>query len=428
MSATGQATVNLITLGHVAHGKSSLLHALTGVRTAKHRDEKARNMTIRLGYANLKVFRCPACPPPGCFQPFPSAQTTCPPCRACGAETQFERHFSFVDAPGHAKYAPTVLAGIPNVDAAILLVAANEPCPMPQTDEHVASAAMLSPGLMRNLIVCQNKVDLCTLEESAANKAELVQFLAAAGVSTDRVVPICANLGYNVDVVCQYLCAIPVQARDVDAPPRIHAIRSFDINRPGASVDALCGGVVGGNLVCGVLRPGDVLEIRPGLVLRNGAVTPLRTRVVSLRSEQTELAAARPGLIAIQLTVDPALAKEDRMVGHVLGPPGTLPPVFRRVKVRLARKMKRLCDKAPAKAPQVGERLLASCVSMKTKCTVLAVEHKTVELRFDLPACADIGAKVALMRASEAGQWRLLASAHVVALVPLELTSAAAPP
>ncbi|MEM4168540.1 MAG: GTP-binding protein, partial [Thermoproteota archaeon] len=87
-----QPCLNLGTLGHVDHGKTTLVQAITGVWTAKHSDELKRGITIKLGYANFSVFQCPKCPPPYNF-------VTTPRC-SCGSEAVFQRKISIVDSPG----------------------------------------------------------------------------------------------------------------------------------------------------------------------------------------------------------------------------------------------------------------------------------------------------------------------------------------
>ena len=79
-----QATVNIGTIGHVAHGKSTVVKAMSGVRTTKFKKEAVMNITIHLGYANAKIFRCGKCPEPECYQAFGSAQADKTPCGICG--------------------------------------------------------------------------------------------------------------------------------------------------------------------------------------------------------------------------------------------------------------------------------------------------------------------------------------------------------
>lgn len=122
-----QATINIGTIGHVAHGKSTLVLAVSGTNTVRHLREKKRNITIKLGYANAKLYKCPVCPPPQCFRSYNSShpdESMCPN-SDCSAMMLLLRHVSFVDCPGHDTLMATMLAGAAVMDAALLLVAGN---------------------------------------------------------------------------------------------------------------------------------------------------------------------------------------------------------------------------------------------------------------------------------------------------------------
>jgi len=122
-----QATINIGTIGHVAHGKSTLVRAISGVNTVRHYDEKFRNITIKLGYANAKLYKCPECPAPSCYKSFPSKKPDVVACtnKDCTQKLILIRHVSFVDCPGHDTLMATMLAGAAVMDAALLLVAGN---------------------------------------------------------------------------------------------------------------------------------------------------------------------------------------------------------------------------------------------------------------------------------------------------------------
>ena len=123
-----QATINIGTIGHVSHGKSTLVRAISGVRTGRYKSEKVRNITIKLGYANAKIYKC-ACPAPSCYQSFPSNKEDTPYCEKCKTQMVLQRHVSFVDCPGHDIFMATMINGVAVMDGAMLLIAANEPCP-----------------------------------------------------------------------------------------------------------------------------------------------------------------------------------------------------------------------------------------------------------------------------------------------------------
>lgn len=111
-------------------------------------------------------------------------------------------------------------------------------------------------------------------------------------------------------------------------------IRSFDVNKPGEEVETLKGGVAGGTILKGVLRVGDLISIRPGLITKNqrtGAVQwrEIESQIVSLQADDNQLMYAIPGgLIGMGLKVDPFITKSDSLVGQIIGKPGAMPDVL----------------------------------------------------------------------------------------------------
>lgn len=125
-----QPCVNIGMVGHVDHGKTTLVKALSGVWTDTHSEEMKRGISIRLGYADTTFRKCPECGLPGGY-------TVSNKCDQCEAETEEVRTVSFVDSPGHETLMATMLSGAAIMDGAILVIAANEECPQPQTKEHL---------------------------------------------------------------------------------------------------------------------------------------------------------------------------------------------------------------------------------------------------------------------------------------------------
>ena len=123
-----QSDVNIGLVGHVDHGKTTLTKALSGIWTDTHSEETKRGISIRLGYADIEFRKCPECGEPECY-------TTSEKCENCGSETELIRKVSFVDAPGHETLMATMLSGAAIMDGAVLVIAANESCPQPQTKE-----------------------------------------------------------------------------------------------------------------------------------------------------------------------------------------------------------------------------------------------------------------------------------------------------
>lgn len=154
-----QATLNIGTVGHVAHGKSTVVRAISSVNTVRFRKERVRNITIRLGYANSKIFKCPKCPTPDCYKSFSSEKEDSPKCtnEGCTETLQILRHVSFCDCPGHEVFLSTMLTGAAVMDAALLLVASNIDCPQPQTAEHLVALEIMK---LDHIIILQNKIDI----------------------------------------------------------------------------------------------------------------------------------------------------------------------------------------------------------------------------------------------------------------------------
>merc|ERR1712179_371765 len=325
-----QATINIGTIGHVAHGKSTLVKAISGGQTVRFKNELERNITIKLGYANAKIYRCddPKVPRPQCYTSRGSSHADEFPCDLPGAKEKFKlvRHVSFVDCPGHDILMATMLNGAAVMDAALLLIAGNESCPQPQTSEHLAAIEIMK---LKHILILQNKIDLIKEEQAKQQHQEILSFVEGTVAEGAPIIPISAQLKYNIEVVCEYIeKKIPVPLRDFTSAPHLIIIRSFDVNKPGSDVEDLKGGVAGGSILKGVLRVGQEIEIRPGLVSKDseGKLTcqPIYSRTVSLFAEQNDLMYAVPGgLIGVGTKVDPTLCRADRMVGQVLGLWGT---------------------------------------------------------------------------------------------------------
>ncbi|CAJ0883759.1 12232_t:CDS:10 [Entrophospora sp. SA101] len=318
-----QATINIGTIGHVAHGKSTVVKAISGVQ-----NELERNITIKLGYANAKVYKCEneECLRPGCYKSYRSDKEEHPLCEraGCGGKMKLLRHVSFVDCPGHDILMATMLNGAAVMDAALLLIAGNESCPQPQTSEHLAAIEIMK---LKNIIILQNKVDLCKESACEEHYESILSFVKGTVADGAPIVPISAQLKYNIDVINEYIVKkIPIPIRDFTSDPRLIVIRSFDVNKPGAEVNELKGGVAGGSLLCGVLKVGDEIEVRPGILTKDNEgkihCKPIFSRIVSLFAEHNDLKFAVPGgLIA------------DRLVGQVLGSVGKLPQIYTELEI-----------------------------------------------------------------------------------------------
>lgn len=422
-----QATINIGTIGHVAHGKSTVVKAISGVQTVRFKNELVRNITIKLGYANAKIYQCDndKCPRPGCYRSFKSDKEVDPPCErdSCGGTLRLLRHVSFVDCPGHDILMSTMLSGAAVMDAALLLIAGNEPCPQPQTSEHLAAIEIMK---LDNIIILQNKVDLMTKDAALAHYESILKFIRGTIAAKSPIIPISAQLKINTDAVLDAIChTVPVPVRDLRTKPHLTIIRSFDVNKPGAEIDDLKGGVAGGTLLHGVLKLGDEIEIRPGIVARDESgelkCTPIFSKVVSLNSETNDLKYAVPGgLIGVGTKIDPTLCRADRLVGFVLGHKGCLPDIYVEIEVNffLLRRLLgvKTADGKQAKVTKLtkNEVLMVNIGATSTGAKVKAIRNDAAKLDLMSPACTNIGEKVALSRRIEK-HWRLIGWATILA-------------
>jgi translation initiation factor 2 subunit 3 len=176
---------------------------------------------------------------------------------------------------------------------------------------------------LKNIIIIQNKIDIVLKDNTASEQYNHIKkFVQGTNAQNSPIIPVSAQVGYNIDVVIEYLCKLPIPIRDFNSAPKFIVVRSFDVNHPGEEAIKLQGGVAGGTLIRGVLRLGEEVEIRPGIISRsqegNLKVTPILTKIVSLKAEKNELIYAVPGgLIGVGLQIDPFLTKGDRLVGRV---------------------------------------------------------------------------------------------------------------
>ncbi|KAH9385469.1 translation initiation factor 2 subunit 3 [Nematocida major] len=414
-----QATVNIGMIGHVAHGKSTIVKAISGIKTVRFKSELERNITIKLGYANAKIYKCTGglCKRPECYISTSSGQKPPKACRTkdCTGTIVLERHVSFVDCPGHEVLMDTMLTGAAIMDAAILIIASNEQCPQPQTVEHLNAIDVVQ---LEKVIILQNKVDLLTREQALENHDQIENFIKDSSAKNAPIIPTSAQIGCNLDAILDYIVNyIPVPQREYTEAPQVQVIRSFDINKPGCKPSNYKGGVIGGCLTRGYLQAGETLEIRPGILEKvQGRLTckPVRTKIVSLFAEANMLKVAVPGgLVGIGTELDPFFCRGDKLVGQVLGRPDTLPEVYREMSIKY-----HLFEKLTAETPALGkplavkEQLLINIGSSSSRIQITATKGAEASFVLATPICAEIGTTLSISRKLR-GHWRLVGAGTI---------------
>lgn len=389
-----QAEVNIGIIGHVDHGKTSLVKSLTGKWADTHSEELKRGISIRLGYADASFYKCSNCREPESY----STKEKCP---SCGAENKLERKVSFVDAPGHETLMATMLSGAALMHGAILVIAANEKCPQPRTEEHLIA---LNISGTKNIVVAQNKIDLVTKEEAIKNKLAIEEFLEKYGYKNVPIIPTAASLDLNIDALIEAIEKnIPTPKFDKNAKLRMYVARSFDINRPGAAPEEIKGGVFGGSISQGELTKGSKIEILPGPDGRK-LVTTVRTISVS----DGGIDKAGPGgLVAISTGIDPNVTRNDSMRGQTIGEIGSLPSPVRELSLEI-HNLESLTNKNNLEI-KVSEMLVLSIGTATTIGTISKKDGKSAySISLKVPVVVENNQKIAVSRKSETG-WRLAA-------------------
>ncbi len=387
-----QPEVNIGLVGHVDHGKTTLTDALTGKWTDTHSEEIKRGITIRLGYADCIFRKCQKC----------STFTVSEQCEECKELSIPVRKVSFVDAPGHESLMATMLSGATIMDGALLLVAANEQCPQPQTREHLMA---LQISGIKKVVVVQNKIDLVSKEQVLKNYGQIKDFLKGTEYETAPVIPISAMKKVNIDALIEAIQEfIPTPERDPDKDPLMLIARSFDINKPGDSVEKLQGGVIGGAIVKGVLKQGMEIEIAPGRLVeeQNRQVAkPLRAKIESIITGGQKVEQAFPGgNIGIMTLLDPGIVKNDSLTGSVVGIPGKIPKIWYEfyLKVNLLERVVGSREDLQVENIKKGEVLLLNVNSSATVGMVVELSKDRAFCKLKLPVCADVGSRVTISR------------------------------
>ena len=402
--------VNIGTIGHVAHGKSTLIHQLTGKWTQEHSEEIKRGLTIRLGYADFTIKKCPKCKKPECY-------TIEDSCEKDNSETEIVRKVTFVDSPGHETLMATMLSGAATMDGAILVIAANEDCPQPQTREHLIA---LEISGVKNIVVVQNKIDLVSPEEAKNNYKQIKEFLKGTVAEDAPIIPVSAQYGANIDYLLDAIeKTIPTPKRDLKKDPIFLIARSFDINKPGTHGQDLIGGVIGGIMKQGKLKISDEIEILPGLKRIEEHKTKwdsIYSKIKSTTIGDITVNEMIPGGSAgIGTTLDPYLTKSDTLVGQVLGKKGKMPPVWStmELKITLLDRAVGTRDELRIEPIKTNEPLMINAWTARSVGIVTKSHGDTITLLLKLPVCISRGERIVLSR--RIGQkWRLVGYGELI--------------
>ena len=399
-----QPEINIGLVGHVDHGKTTLTQALSGVWTDTHSEERKRGISIKLGYADTAFYQTKE------GQYYATGRR---PDGTDDVEKELKRVVSFVDAPGHETLMAIMITGASIMDGAMLMVAANETCPQPQTREHLMALEIAG---IENIVIVQNKIDLVSKERAMESYQEVKSFLKGTIAENAPVIPVSAHHDVNLDVLIDAIeQTIPTPDRSKDKRSIMHVARSFDINRPGTRPSKLRGGVIGGSIVEGEFKNGDEIIIGPGRKIEKGNKStwePIEAIISSMQGGGLNLENMHAGgLCGMATQLDPSITTADNLSGQVVARRGDLPEVRSKleISVTLMDNMVAAEGEKPEKIhPLRNNEMLMLNVATATSVGVTKnAEKNRTALELRLPICADVGQRVSLSR-RVGSRWRLI--------------------
>jgi translation initiation factor 2 subunit 3 len=388
--------LNVGVVGHIDHGKTTLLSKLTGKFPDTHSEELKRGITIKLGYADMTIYK----------------DGNKVNNKKVG--TPF-RYISFIDAPGHEMLMATMLSGAALIDAAILVVAANEGI-KPQTREHFTA---LQAKKIKNIIIVQNKIDLVSKEQALKNYNELKNFFKGTIAENAPIIPISAQQEINIDKIIEKLAELEIPKKETESEPIFLIARSFDINHPGSSIEKLHGGILGGILKKGKLKINDEIEIKPGLIIQKANqqnYQTLTTKIISLHRGKESVNEVNPGAsISIETELDPFLTKADSLSGCLVGEKGKLPEITYKVKIKteLFKEVLGISEHKEVAPLKTKEMLMLSVNTTITVGTIEKINKDEIELLLNIPIVSLKGDNVGIAR-NVGGHWRLIGFGEIV--------------
>jgi len=381
--------INVGVVGHIDHGKTTLLSRLTGKFADTHSEELKRGITIKLGYAELIIKK---------------------------DDDKFSiekgkpvRYVSFIDAPGHEMLMATMLSGAAIIDSAILVIAANEGI-KPQTIEHLMA---LRAKKIKNIIIVQNKIDLVSKEKALESYKKIKEFVKGTVAENAPIIPVSAQQNVNIDKILKALTELPVPKRDETKKPIFLIARSFDINKPGTKVKNIHGGVLGGILKQGKLKVGDNIEIKPGRTVKKNnqySYKPITTKILSLQKGNSSVKEVNPGAsISIETELDPFMTKTDSLTGSIVSTSGNLPEITSKLKIKVEVFNGVLGKEEREKVSLIKtkEMLMLSVNTTITVGTVEKISGDMVEMNLNIPIVALPGDNVGVAKNLK-GNWRLI--------------------
>ena len=391
-------TLNVGIVGHIDHGKTTLLYKLSGKWTDTHSEELKRGITIKLGYADAIIKE-----EEGVY----TAKRD--------SKGKPVRYITFVDAPGHEMLMATMLSGAAIMDVAILVISASEGI-KPQTQEHLVA---LKAKKINNIIIVQNKIDLVSKEQAIESYKKIKEFVKGTIAENSPIIPCSAQQEINIDKILEELCKIKIPERNLNDKPIFLIARSFDINKPGTDLKDLHGGVLGGALKQGKLKVGDIIEIKPGYTYKKANqfyYQTVRSKIVSMQKGEHRINEAYPGgSLALETELDPCLTKSDSLSGCIASKEKELPEITTTIKVKFDLFKTMFGTEEHEKVEQLkpSELLMLSVNTTTTVGTIQRIKHNIAEMNLKIPIVPLKEDSIGLARNIK-GHWRLIGFGEII--------------
>ena len=441
-----QPTINIGTIGGNLKGKTTLVQSLSESILSKPKAEKEperirekeKNLSQMLGYINAKLYKCKKCPEPECYKSYSSETDDILKCKSCDSNLELLRHISFVDEPEFKIKIVKLLNCSLIMDGALLFVAANEKYDNQESDNDKNDKEknnFVENSIMKNILIVQNKIDTVMKYNTAKEQYDQIKKYANnKNAPTSPIIPVSAQLKFNLDVVVQYLSSLPIPKRDFISPPKFIVIHSFDCNyQTEDNIDnnnlSIKSGMLYGLILKGILKLGEYVEIRPGICIRvsnkETKINPITAKIVSLQAEKNNLIyAISGGMINIGLKIDPLLCRGNKLEGNFVGLKDKMEEIFIKIAIKchLLRRLlyvnKKEWGKHVEYATEIkkGEAMLLNIGFNAVGGVVIQIQgNNNDEIIFLLkkPVCSEISEKVAISR-KIGNSWRIIGWGEVI--------------
>jgi translation initiation factor 2 subunit 3 len=375
--------LNLGTLGSVSDGKSEMIYQLSGIRTQRDSREKKRNITIKAGYANIKLWKCSSCE-----KEYSTSENNNEfNCSNCNENCNLNKHISFTDCPGHQELIDTMLTSISLMKGAIIIISVVEPIKQkPQLIQHLIAAKI---SKLDKLIICLNKCDLVPIGIVRERKKELDLLLERLDIKPLTIIPtsFTQKIGIN-----NLIKAINLFFNDINFDRNDKVLfritRSFDINHPCIEYNEIKGGCLGGSLISGILNINDEVEIKPGILTRekNGKYSyqTIKTKLLSFESDKHKINSIQPGgLVGILTEIDPFFCKNDSLKGNIITNYDI--PVYHDIKVKYT-KIKEFDGEWE---PKNGDKLFLHIANMSSEARITKNKNDIMDIQLIKPICIE---------------------------------------